>query len=164
MDGLQRRLPAGIYGLALLCFLLPFVAVSCQGERVATFTGVHLVTGTMVSQQRGKPERVPAEPFAILASLAGIAAIGFTFKRGQLREGVLGAVAGVTGFLALLALKFKIDDEIQRKGDGMFQVAYEPGYWLTLILFICGSALNFRIYRQEARSESAGQERHGKSE
>lgn len=45
----KKAIPA-ILGLALICFFLPFVTVSCQGQKLMTFSGIQLVTGTTIQE------------------------------------------------------------------------------------------------------------------
>jgi hypothetical protein len=73
--------------LALICFFLPFVSFSCQGMKVASFSGIQLVTGTTIQQPQmfGPPtaQKVGAEPLAVLAFLCGIAGLGLSFLKGK---------------------------------------------------------------------------------
>jgi len=36
------------YAIAIVYFILPFVQLSCEGEKMISFTGVQLVTGTEI--------------------------------------------------------------------------------------------------------------------
>ena len=47
----------GAKGIALLCFLLPFVTVSCAGQPLARITGLQLATGSIqpIGQNSGMP-------------------------------------------------------------------------------------------------------------
>jgi hypothetical protein len=49
-NSLKKFSPAA-FAVAVVCFILPWVNLSCEGQRVATFTGLQLVTGTAVQQQ-----------------------------------------------------------------------------------------------------------------
>ena len=40
-----------LFVVVMLCFLLPFMAVSCQGKKLVEFTGFELVIGKNVSMQ-----------------------------------------------------------------------------------------------------------------
>ena len=48
-----RKLPPAAYLLALICFLLPFVEVSCNGQKVVSLTGIQLLAGPQVGGGRG---------------------------------------------------------------------------------------------------------------
>lgn len=51
MEKTTKKISPVILGIALICFFLPWINVSCQGEKVGTFTGIKLVTGTTIEQR-----------------------------------------------------------------------------------------------------------------
>jgi len=109
--------PAG-FGLVLLFFLLPFVAISCDtsaGAVEATFTGTDMLIGgdphiTGPEELTGAEERdvvalfggdIDTEPWAIMAALAIIVGMTFGLVRGRLARHAGGA--GLAGLaIALL--------------------------------------------------------------
>ncbi|HUY12773.1 MAG TPA: hypothetical protein VMX16_03965 [Terriglobia bacterium] len=134
------------YGLAVICFFLPFVTFSCQGQRVASISGIELATGSSVQQPQmfgpAQTRREPPNSWAVLALLCAVAgtAFGFILKK---RGGVaLSALAGVGGLLSLVALKSQIDNEVLTQSGGMIQVNYGLGFYLVLILFLTALGLN----------------------
>jgi hypothetical protein len=134
------RLPPAIspvsLGLALFCFLLPFVNVSCGGAAIS-FTGVDLAFGTTV-----QGEKVSGDPFASLAFLGALGALALSVLRKrvpQLGSSVTAAVAA----LFLLLLRARIKSALQRQGLGAFSVVYEPAYWLSWIGLMGGALVGY---------------------
>ncbi len=162
IDKVRYASPAA-YGIVLVCLFLPFVHVQCAGERVATITGIQLVTGTtvgeldapsqdrsigirpfgesVVKEDRGDSKTVPAEPMAI--ALAGSAVAGLLLSLAKSKSGNIGATAaGILGLAFLLLLKLKIDNEVLKEGEGAIQVQYGSGFWLVLLVLIVTIGLN----------------------
>jgi len=145
-----RKYSPAFFGLVLLCFCFPFTHISCQGDRVATFSGVQLVVGTRIStadmemlgqNPRSAQQKVGRELWAILAFLsAGAGLAGFALK-GQ-RRYLDGAIAGGVGVLALLLLKLRIDDAVLSEGEGMLRAEYGGGYYLAMLVFASAAALH----------------------
>jgi len=146
---LKVKLSPGAFGFALLCFFLPFVTVSCQRQKVMSFTGVELVMGTTINQPQmfgpSKVERVDPEPLAILAFLAGLAGLGLSFLKTQ-KSAVAPAIVAGAGAVCLLLLKSKFDSQILGKSGGMLQVDYDVGFWLVLVLYLAAVAMNGFVF------------------
>jgi hypothetical protein len=119
----------------ILFFFLPFVTVSCNSQKVASFSGVQLATGTTVEQPRlfGTPEKreVSPEPLATLAGICAFAGLGLSFL--GLRKAVAPAASAGAGAFFLLLLKSELDGEMVRQGRGLFLLEYEPGYVMALL-------------------------------
>jgi len=157
--GQRSKVSAAIFAAAAFCFLLPFVTVSCGGQKVATFSGVQLAFGTEVNQPQmfgpAQKKNVDAEPLATLAGLCALLGLGLGFIESS-RAALGPAVSGVVGALFLLLVKSNMDDKIVKQGQGMLQVSYEAGFTLTLLLLIAGAALNgYGFFSQRARSAVA---------
>lgn len=130
-----RKFSAATFGFALLCFLLPFVTVSCTGGQMS-LSGLQLMAGTEIEGQR-----VSGEPLAGLAFLATLVGLGASFLKSK--EGMIGgAISGGAGALALLILQSKLTQDVLREGGGLAVVHYEAGYWLTVLTLGCGLVLN----------------------
>ena len=133
-----------IFAASILAFLLPFITVSCGGQKVVSFTGLQLATGTTIEQPQmfGPPkrERVDPEPTVMIAAAAVIAALvlGLLGARG-LKASVAASAIGVA---SLIATRIRLDDQIAKQGQGMLQVNYEAGFSLTLLLLLCGTVWN----------------------
>ena len=129
--------PAGFAGIVLL-FAFPFVALTCEGERAASFTGVQLVTGTTVDQSnlgRGQAEPVGGRLWARVALACAVfgAALGFV----KTRLGARGpAAAGAAGAISLLLLRVSVNADVLRQGEGMLRTRYALAFWLAMLLFV----------------------------
>ncbi|MGA2903716.1 MAG: zinc ribbon domain-containing protein [Candidatus Korobacteraceae bacterium] len=141
-----RNLPPAVYLIALICFLFPFIEVSCSGQKVASLSGIDLLTGThagpvsemLASQGR---ETKPATPVA-LAFLAGIAGLVMSLLK-QSSTSVIGGVCGVFSAGCLLALQQSLTSGAPPEALGLIQVQYQPGYYLSVLLFFGGAAVLF---------------------
>jgi len=148
---LKSKVSPAIFVVATLCFLLPFVTVSCNnGQKVASFTGVELATGTTVDQPQvfgsAQKKHVDAEPLASVALLCAIAGIGLSFLGGRLA--IAPAASGILGALLLLLLQSKLNSDLSKEAQGMFRLDFEAGYVLALLFLIAGAAWNFYLFFQ----------------
>jgi hypothetical protein len=134
----KKAIPA-ILGLALICFFLPFVTVSCQGQKLLTLTGVQLVTGTTVQVPQmfgpSKEEKIPGDGLARLACLSGLVGLLAAIVAKNKGKTVAAALAGL-GAILLLVMKSRVENEVLRAGSGLFQVEFGGGYWATVSLFL----------------------------
>lgn len=112
-----------IFVASILSFALPFISVSCNGQKVASFAGVELAAGTTVNQPQtfGPPRKqtVNPEPTATIAAFLAVLGIGLSFigPKGAIATGVTGAL----GAISLLFMKSQVDNRIFNQGHGMFQ-------------------------------------------
>jgi hypothetical protein len=152
MDSTRWKVRPVIFVVGLLSLFLPFVSVSCQGQTVATATGVQLATGFeangtgasssgFASQQ--STQREGSEPMAVLALVALIAGLAFAFWHTR-PSAIWSALMGLAGVFALIRLKTKIDDDVLRQGSGLFQVDYRAGFWLLCAVFV--GAIGYNVY------------------
>lgn len=136
-----RRISLGLAVLALIMFLLPWVAITCAGQELMTVTGLEMVTG-FDYETTEQLERASPEVLAIVVLIIGLIGVGAYFLRGK-NGPIIRGVFATLGFIFLLALKFKIDSDIGKEGQGLFQASYLFGFWVTLISFITAAILNF---------------------
>ena len=145
MQSETKRLSPVIFAVALLGYFLPFVTVSCQGQKVASFTGTELVFGTTVQEPQmfgpPKPHRIDAEPLAVLAFLCCLAGFALGFAKSRNSEIGAAAAAGV-GFFALMLLRSKLEDQALRQSSGAFQVVHEFGFWLVVLSSVAAGVLS----------------------
>ena len=140
------KISSGLLGLAVLLFLLPWITVSCGGQKVFSFSGTDLAIGKTIEVPQGfgsvKKDNV-RENKASIAFLAGIAGIilGFLLKAERIQQIAL-TISGGMGCLFLYLLKSKIDGEIFTQGGGMISVDYHFGFWLSILLFFGVGILN----------------------
>ncbi len=163
-----RKLSPVSYVLALLCFLLPFVQVSCGGQKLFSFTGVQLMTGTTIKLPtellglKDNPNfkapneaKLDANPAAIIAFLAGLAGLAFAFVK-MSRAGVISGVAGGVAAAALFFLRVSLSSKLQESGGpNPFSVEYQNAYYVSLLAFIFGGALAIRAEMNTGARRSA---------
>lgn len=153
----QRWLAPAVFGLAALAFLLPFATVSCNSAQT-TFTGIQLVTETVPSggvtdNGQALGDRVEDSASQLAMAALASAVVGFILS-------VLGAHKGpgwlaAAGLVSILLLGAKA---LEPFGP---TIEFHPGYWLTLLLFLCASwlyASRALRRRRAARRASAAPE------
>src|ERR1051326_4250918 len=104
---MKSKVSPVLFLVTVLCFLLPFVTVSCNGQKIASLSGTELAFGSNIEQPQmfggGTARRhLDAEPVATIAFLCAIAgiAVGFLVARMPLVSALVGAVG--TFFLLIL--------------------------------------------------------------
>lgn len=136
-----------------LCFFFPFVTVSCGGMKALTLTGQQLATGTTLREPQpfGPPQtqKVDADPFAATAGLCALAGIILSVAGRKMASA--NAIAGGVGTLSLLITKVRLDEQLQKQGNGMISATYESGFILAVILLAFGAAWNVYMNLQERR-------------
>jgi lipopolysaccharide export LptBFGC system permease protein LptF len=137
-ESLKKFSPA-VFGIILICFMLPWVNLSCQGQNAATFSGLQLVTGTAVQQQN---QKVKSEPLAVAVLVLTILGLALSFLKDK-KSSIIPGIIGVAAFILLLLLKSKIDTDASNHN---IQVQYAIGFWLVLALLIGAIALNGYLY------------------
>lgn len=151
MKDKAKVISPAIYGIALICFFLPFIDVSCSGQKIGSFTGIQLVTGITIEQsvmwEEGRAQKVDREPLAIAAFISAFMGLGLSFIKSR-KSSIAPAVMGAAGVILLLLLKSKIDSEVLRQGEGMIQVEYGIGFWLTFLSFLSAAVLNVVLAMQ----------------
>ena len=129
------------------------MTVSCQGHDIASFTGMQLATGTTVEQPQmfGPPQKqkIDPEPFAALALLCAVVGVGTGLS--STKSAIAPAASGIIGVVSLLIMKSRVDGEIVKRGEEMFQVSYGTGFFLALLLMIAGVAWNGYLISQRKK-------------
>ena len=144
------------YAIAIICFILPFVQISCSGEKLMSFTGVQLVTGMeMKSPMSEKTEKIPPETTAIIALVALVFGVVIALKTDS-GSSILSAVAGGVALISLIILKTNMDAEIMKKAGGMAVSAdYKLGFWGVCIGSLVGAIL--ALMRLQKTTEQPGE-------
>ncbi len=141
---------AGIFVVAALSFLLPFVAASCNGQKVIQLTGLELVTGTRVQAPSSygygytTHRDVAPEPLAVLAIVVTLAGIALGFVKGG-PGSILSAISGAVAFISLLLLQSKLNSDAAREGGNIFKIDYLTGFWIALVLLAIATVLNLYL-------------------
>lgn len=147
-NGAKKFSPA-IFGIVIICFFLPFINISCSGQKIATLSGIQLVSGTTMEGRKINPE-----PWAVVAFISSIAGLGLSFMKSR-KSSILAAVSGAIGVISLLLLKAKIDNDMLKKGKGVIQVEYDLGFWLTFLLFLSAIGLNWFLFTKDKPEASS---------
>jgi len=174
-DVASKGAQGALFALAGLCFLLPFVSLSCSSEEAAEgmgmeqvdqdLTGAQLVKGGATREEFDPanavpgpgPDRepefpIPAEPFAVIALAAAFVGFAFVFVRAT-RTRLLGAsIAGAVGAASLLLLA----TSPTLRALGLTAVTLLYGFWIALGLFGLAAAVHLiqlRLGRPEAIGE-----------
>jgi hypothetical protein len=163
-----------LFAIAGLCFLLPFVSLSCASEEAAEgmaidpvdqrLTGVELVTGGVERRgfesenEMGPPDpgtEIPAEPLAAIALVAALVGLSLVFVR-VTRTRLLGAaIAGAAGAGSLVLLA--MSPTLRALGFSAVTLLY--GFWITLGIFALAATVHL-IQLRLVRSEVIGAQ-HG---
>jgi len=138
----RRTLRVAPFVLALLCFLLPFIQVSCHGEKFATRTGVELAVGSKAVTSdpwsgQDQTQKIPVEPYVLTAAILVIVAAGGVFLPKQLGTVIPAAVGGMAiGALGMATLTIGL--RVAKEGEGLLEVSYQFGYFGALLFLSMG--------------------------
>jgi hypothetical protein len=171
METIKKLSPA-LFGIIIFCFFLPFINLSCGGQKVMSLTGFQLITGTeykpsgMFDQQNmfgdedidmtnQKSEQIEAQPFALFAFLAAIVGLLLSLFKNK-TTALLSMIVSVSGCIFLILLKVDIDNDAAISGQGMqgiIQVDYQFGYWLVFLLFMLGAVVQWLLFKEPENQE-----------
>jgi hypothetical protein len=139
---------------SLLCFFLPFVTVSCGGQKIFTLSGQQMATGTEITELgQHKSQRIDPHPFASVAALCALAGVALSLAGTRLAA--VTAASGAAGAVSLGVMASRMETEIQRATQGMGQVNVEAGFILTLSLLIAATAWNIYLFTQGKKTASS---------
>jgi len=132
---LKWNVPRGALIVALLCFLMPFVSFSCNGNKIVSLSGYQLVTGTQI-QAEDQAQKLNPEPMMVLALVLGLVALLLALKvlsnQGMVLVGVAAAIAAVCG----IHYKGKTEQDVLSHAGAVVQVNWEPAFWVLIIAYI----------------------------
>ena len=174
----------GFFALIALCFLLPFVAVTCSGSELASLQGLDLAIGgeaevneefeqqmedigqgfggqgTVETETTTSDEKVDMNVFALAALIAAVAGAVLMFVlKGRARN--LAAILCAVVILAGLIL-VRFDDQLKVEEQGDFPggtpitLEYKFGYWLALLLALIVGAIHILALRDKPGSNPIG--------
>jgi len=150
-------------GVVIICFFLPWILVSCEGQPVASLSGWQLAVGTNVQNTLQSPPTPPIEGspvlFLVLLAAIGCLAIIYLIYRRQLvlQIGSFGAIG--LAVLSLLILLFKMVDaqpDLQQTDFVNIETHYQSGLFGTILGYlgiIVGAVLNLTEKDLPARAE-----------
>jgi uncharacterized membrane protein YozB (DUF420 family) len=134
------------------------VNLSCQGQHVATFTGLELVTGTTIQQQeaigQSQNKKADPEPLAIAVLLLTVLGLALSFQKGG-KASLIPAIMGALTFILLFLLKSKIEADAANQSQGAIHTEYAFGFWLVLIASASAIALNGYLYFAATKQSQA---------
>jgi hypothetical protein len=143
---MKKLFSSGFFGLALLCFCLPWVTMSCSQQKIMTVTGIQMVSGMEVDDPASglfggpaKKKQVEPNVMAIVALVAAVAALVIGLIGGS--ASVLPALIGIA---TAVALKVNIDQDVLKQGQGLLQANFESGF-IGYIFLMAGGGLTALI-------------------
>jgi hypothetical protein len=149
-----RWCPA-FFAVALVCFFLPFVTVSCTTPEadIATLSGVQLAVGYTIDDADlttsvSTDETSGRELLALVALVAVVVGLGVSFLRSR-AGAIMATIAGVVILLSLIALMIKLNRDVASNGEGVLRIKYSIFYYLTLLLGLGATIVNVMLLRTD---------------
>lgn len=130
--------------LALLCFFLPWLMVSCSGMAVRV-SGWQLSTG---NYGNGYQNQFQAYPAIFLILLFGL--IGFACLNGKRSGAIAAMVSGVAGIIGMIVVSSNLGSQTTL----YVQVSYEVGYYGEWLGFLIMAGVGFYAFRQMSSQSS----------
>ncbi len=165
MEQIKKFSPVS-FVIIIFCFFLPFVNITCGGQKVISLTGIQLVTGSEIKpngmfNQKDMPEdmtgqskdklktdqNVDPQPMALLALIMATFALGLSFVKNKIMT-LISMIASVLGAAFLLLLKANLDSDAPAEAQIVIDIEYQFAYWLALLMFIAGAVLQWFNYRE----------------
>lgn len=143
-----HRIGSSGAALAILCFFMPWLLVSCGGQ-TAKVSGWDLAAGTTVGVGFSA-QQIPGKPILFLVLLAALGVIVLAYlayKRGALKPKMDGYGLIGLGALALLILFISFSGAKEQGAQQGIYVDFEFGLWgavLGYLATIVGGVLNLR--------------------
>jgi hypothetical protein len=163
MESLKKFSPA-VYVVIVILFFMPFVNLSCGGQTIMSISGFQLITGTEVKadgmfgsemnstneQNKDQNKEIESQPLALLAFVAAIIGLILSFfqKRITALSSIVVSIAGVI-FLLLLKVSLDGDADLNVSGQNVITLDYQFAYWFSIILFIAGAVINWKIFTDD---------------
>jgi hypothetical protein len=145
---MTRKIALGIFLLAIILFLMPWVSVSCMGTEIASASGYDMVRGSYNVNSEYVSSAPGSESYAIWALVAAGIGLIFSFFEGGIAV-VVRVLSGLAGIVLMVALKIKLGNDFNDMGNqlgngtgGIIQLNYLAGYWLTLAAFALAAIIS----------------------
>jgi hypothetical protein len=139
-----------LFAGSVLCFFLPFVTVSCGGQKLITLSGQQLATGSTIQEPMAfgpaKAQKTGVNPFASIAAICAIVGVGLSLA--GTRHATATAVSGAVGTVSLGIMGARMGDQVQHATQGIGQANLEIGFTLTFLLLVAATAWNIYIVVQ----------------
>jgi hypothetical protein len=147
----------GAAGVALICFFMPWVTVSCNKQPLATLSGWQIATGWSMGATGGagagaQPQAQSGDTIlllVLLGALACLAVAGITFAN-ILAPKIGGIIAAAIAVVALIIILNKsMGNQASSSQQGMvIAIEWQWGYFLTILAYlgvVVGGLLNIFI-------------------
>jgi hypothetical protein len=139
--------------IAIICFFLPWIQLSCGSHHV-DLNGMDAITGKTLSDGRS----ISSSPVVALAFLLALAGIAITFARGKFANtkivSIGTAVIGAIGFLLLYMFKVgTYNNFIREKEQGNLmgvELHFRYGLYLTMLSFIAAFLIGVYSLKRQA--------------
>lgn len=159
---ISKFINAGSFTLILLCFLLPFLSIKCNNNKLEEFKGYDFLLGKeyqikspidnidskkeeqKTSDAIGSEQEGKLETNGLMVALFIVVALGIVVSFLKIRKGRISAIitSGI-GLLLLIITVILIGNEFEEKaaiGNQLLglkiYLGYEIGFWLMLVVFI----------------------------
>jgi len=153
----RQRISITTFGLACLCFLLPFCVLTCGNDRIdeKTYSGIDMMLLRFGNENPGFGGY--ADIFTILAFVMIIGGLILSIFKGNY---IWRSISGSAAVVCLMILYVYVRDQIKYSSHEManfIEVKFRIGYFLALFFALVGAILNFRYDREEkAEKKKAG--------
>lgn len=163
MEPVKKFSPA-IYVVIVILFFMPFVNLSCGGQTIMSISGFQLITGTEVDAKgmfggemnsademsTDEKKEIESQPLALFAFVAAIIALIVSFFKMRI-PALVNIVVSIAGVVFLLLLKVSLDGDadLNVSGQNVITLDYQFAYWLSIILFIVGAVVQWKIFADE---------------
>jgi hypothetical protein len=159
MEALKKFSPA-FYGVIILCFFLPFVNLSCSGQKIMGLSGFQLITGSEYkadSMFGEMPEtgdvkekkEIDAQPLALFAFLLAGIGLALSFIRKKTLS-IIHVILSALGVIFLFLLKINLDGDVELSGQNVITLDYQFAYWFSILLFIGSAVVHWLIFSEKA--------------
>lgn len=129
--------------VALLCFFLPWMLLSCNGQAVDEFSGAELASGAVVDTMLGS-QPIDAMPMLWLIPIACLCVLLLAFLAGR-RGTIAGADKILTFLLGLLPFVYLVLTIINMISSPELQEARQQGVSLTARFGLWGTLLGMLL-------------------
>lgn len=163
MEPLKKFSPA-FYGVIVILFFMPFVNLSCGGQTIMSISGFQLITGTEVKasgmfggemnstneMDADQKKEIESQPLALLAFIAALLSLIISFFKMRITS-LINIVVSIAGLVFLLLLKVSLDSDadLNVSGQNVITLNYQFAYWLSIILFVAGAVVHWKIFADE---------------
>jgi hypothetical protein len=166
----KRSVIPAAFAVIIIFFFFSFVDFKCNSVKVASLSGINMVTGTHIktaadnfpgdnyfnpqdnnrTPQQNTGDKVEPNLWAILALLSAIGGFAAFYKKIK-KESLAGTAAGAIGIISLLILRSAIKNKINEQSGGMvpIEIDFLFAYWASVLAFFIAGGLSYLRLKQE---------------